>query len=106
MTQAGICLSDSDKREEYDDELPQIYQRTKNVPINYYKVLGVPRDVNEVGIKKAYRKLALIVHPDKNKATEAGEAGEAFKVVAAAYACLKDASKRRTHDESLPTVSK
>lgn len=37
---------------------------------DYYKILEVPRDATEKDIKKAYRKLALIWHPDKNKESE------------------------------------
>ena len=44
---------------------------------NYYEILGVTKSASETELKKAYRKLALAFHPDKNKAPGAGEA---FKV--------------------------
>jgi DnaJ-class molecular chaperone len=58
-------------------------------------VLGIEKTATEDDIKKAYRKLALRVHPDKNRAPEAQEA---FKKVGQAYTTLSDASKRRHYD--------
>ena len=54
---------------------------------DYYSILGVPRDASEEQIKKAYRKMALKYHPDKN--TSPG-AEEKFKEVAEAYDVLSD----------------
>ena len=61
---------------------------------DYYNILGVSRSATDAEIKKAYRKLALKYHPDKNK--EPG-AEEKFKQVQEAYEALKD--KRQTYDE-------
>ena len=52
---------------------------------DYYKILGVPKDATEAELKKAYRKLALKYHPDKNKAENAAEM---FKEIAEAYEVL------------------
>jgi DnaJ-class molecular chaperone len=63
---------------------------------DYYKVLGVPRNADESEIKKAYRKLALKYHPDKNKAHDAESK---FKDIAEAYEVLSDPNKRSTYDK-------
>ncbi|HKE91701.1 MAG TPA: DnaJ domain-containing protein, partial [Gemmatimonadales bacterium] len=62
---------------------------------NYYDVLGVPRDASEAAIKKAYRKLAMESHPDRNK--ESG-AEERFKEIAEAYEVLHDPEQRAAYD--------
>ncbi|KAK8771080.1 hypothetical protein V5799_025676 [Amblyomma americanum] len=68
--------------------------RTK-VCKDYYEVLCVSRDADEELLKKQYRKLALQVHPDKNKAPGAGDA---FKAIGNAYAVLSDPEKRKLYD--------
>uniref|UniRef100_A0A5F8GNX1 J domain-containing protein n=1 Tax=Monodelphis domestica TaxID=13616 RepID=A0A5F8GNX1_MONDO len=71
--------------------------------VNYYKVLGVPRNASPADIKKAYHQLALQVHPDKNP--ENREAAEKkFKQVAEAYEVLSDARKRDDYDTSRGTI--
>ncbi len=63
---------------------------------DYYEVLGVARDTDADAIKKAYRKLAIQLHPDRNK--EAG-AEEKFKELSEAYAVLSDAEKKARYDQ-------
>ena len=61
----------------------------------HYRVLGIEQNADEAAIKKAYRKLALKLHPDKNSAPHADEA---FKAVGLAYATLSDTQKRTIYD--------
>ncbi|HUD09581.1 MAG TPA: DnaJ C-terminal domain-containing protein [Patescibacteria group bacterium] len=63
---------------------------------DYYQILGVSKTASEAEIKKAYRKLALQYHPDRNKGKEAEEK---FKEVNQAYEVLSDAQKRQTYDQ-------
>ncbi|MBN2664493.1 MAG: DnaJ domain-containing protein [Bacteroidales bacterium] len=63
---------------------------------DYYKILGVASDASTDAIKKAYRKLALLYHPDKNPNDKQAE--EKFKEIAEAYDVLSDAEKRRDFD--------
>jgi curved DNA-binding protein len=63
---------------------------------NYYEILGVPKTANEAEIKKAYRKLAMQYHPDRNQGDKAAE--EKFKQINEAYAVLSDEKKRQQYD--------
>lgn len=62
---------------------------------DYYEILGVPRNATKDEIKKAYRRLVLQYHPDRNKSPEAEEK---FKEISEAYAVLMDDEKRRIYD--------
>ncbi len=64
---------------------------------DYYKVLDVARDASEADIKKAYRRLAMKHHPDRNPDDKASE--EQFKEAKEAYEVLTDAGKRATYDQ-------
>jgi molecular chaperone DnaJ len=63
---------------------------------DYYELLGVSRDASEADLKKAYRKLAVKYHPDKNPGDTEAEAK--FKDISEAYDVLKDAEKRAAYD--------
>jgi curved DNA-binding protein len=63
---------------------------------DYYKILGVEKNADQDDIKKAYRKLALKFHPDRNPNNS--EAEEKFKKISEAYAVLSDSEKRKQYD--------
>ncbi|WP_305042520.1 J domain-containing protein [Geoalkalibacter sp.] len=64
---------------------------------DYYSILGVSKGASPEDIKKAYRKLALKYHPDKNPGDKKAE--EKFKDITEAYAVLSDAEKRKQYDQ-------
>ncbi len=63
---------------------------------DYYGVLGVSRDASDDDIKKAYRKLAMQYHPDRNNGSK--DAEEQFKAITEAYDVLRDGDKRALYD--------
>jgi molecular chaperone DnaJ len=63
---------------------------------DYYEVLGVPKDADDEAIKKAYRKLAMQHHPDRNAGDR--EAEDKFREAAEAYEILRDPEKRHRYD--------
>jgi molecular chaperone DnaJ len=67
-----------------------------SAPLDYYSILGVARDADGAEIKRAYRKLAVEFHPDRNPGDSAAEAR--FKEAAEAYEVLSDAEKRAVYD--------
>ncbi len=70
--------------------------RLRNTAKNYYAILGAQEGATEEELKKAYRRLALRYHPDKNPGDRKAE--ERFKAISEAYAVLMDHQKRRQYD--------
>merc|ERR1712173_468717 len=66
--------------------------------VDYYAVLGVSKDASDAEIKKAYRKLALKWHPDKNPEQQ-DKAQKKFQEVAVAFEVLSDKKKRDVYDK-------
>lgn len=64
---------------------------------DFYKILGVPKDVSEADLKKHYRKLARQYHPDSNPGDKNAEAK--FKEISEAHAVLSDPAQRREYDQ-------
>ena len=71
-------------------------ERFRNIPRDYYEVLGVSRDASDAEIKKAFRRLARELHPDVN--SHDPDAEEKFKEAAEAYEVLSDPDRRATYD--------
>ena len=74
---------------------PSYYSDCREMGKDYYEILGIQRDASDDAVKKAYRKMALKYHPDKNKEPDADEK---FKEVAEAFEVLSDPQKREVFD--------
>ncbi|XP_063968791.1 dnaJ homolog subfamily B member 12-like [Lytechinus pictus] len=86
--------SNGDAQKEYTPEQLAAVVKIKKCK-DFYEILGIAKDAGESEIKKAYRKLALQFHPDKNKAPGSAEA---FKAIGKAFNVLSDADKRKKYD--------
>lgn len=84
-----------DEKKSYTEDQRQGVHRIKNCK-DFYEILGVPKNASEDDLKKAYRKLALKFHPDKNFAPGATDA---FKAIGNAYAVLSNPEKRQQYDQ-------
>ncbi|MGE0242428.1 MAG: J domain-containing protein [Nitrososphaeraceae archaeon] len=66
---------------------------------DYYKILGITMESNQLQIRKAFRELALKYHPDKNKNSE--ESKQKFMEIVQAYEILSDETSRKRYDNNL-----
>lgn len=66
---------------------------------DFYEILGVSKTASDEELKKAYRKLAMKYHPDRNQGEQAKEAEEKFKEAKEAYEMLSDSQKRAAYDQ-------
>nr|XP_056713329.1 dnaJ homolog subfamily C member 1 [Euleptes europaea] len=76
----------------------ELFDLVEEVPQNFYAFLGVEQDASSADIRKAYRKLSLILHPDKNKDENAEIQ---FRQLVAIYEVLKDEERRLRYDDIL-----
>ncbi|XP_034985202.1 dnaJ homolog subfamily C member 1 [Zootoca vivipara] len=76
----------------------ELFDLVEEVPQNFYVFLGVEQDASSADIRKAYRKLSLILHPDKNKDENAETQ---FRQLVAIYEVLKDEERRHRYDDIL-----
>lgn len=92
------AAAEPERQKKYDDNdpaVPEVRRIMQLHPGAFYTILRLTDQADENAIKKAYRMLAMKVHPDKSKARDADEA---FKRVSAAFAALSDPHERRCHD--------
>lgn len=68
-------------------------------PPTFYDILGIPATANDEEIKKAYRTLSIIWHPDRNRTEK--DAGEYFKIINEAYETLINKEKRKAYDKTV-----
>jgi DnaJ-domain-containing protein 1 len=80
---------------EYTAEQAQEVQRILRTK-DYYTILSIPKDADDKSIQKAYKKLALKLHPDKNHSPGSEEA---FKKLSKVFQCLQEADKRQVYDQ-------
>ncbi|KAM9969805.1 hypothetical protein ACTFIR_001642 [Dictyostelium discoideum] len=103
------AVRDYEKAQSLDPENGELQRNIKEAKIahkkslrkDYYKILGVSKEAGETEIKKAYRKLALQYHPDKNNQLpeeEKAQAEKMFKDIGEAYSVLSDEKKKRQYD--------
>ena len=105
------AVRDFEKAKQISPHEFNIQQKSKDAKIklkqskrkDYYKILNITKDASQDQIKKAYRKLALKWHPDKNSGSEEqkAEADKMFKDIGEAYALLSDPQKRERYDSGM-----
>ncbi|XP_055385923.1 dnaJ homolog subfamily C member 1-like [Condylostylus longicornis] len=82
----------------WDNDELEIFDLVEEINRNFYDMLGLEQDASAQQIKKAFRNLSVMLHPDKNKASDANIQ---FRNIVAIYEVLKDSSKREKYDKVL-----
>lgn len=91
---SSAAPANDDAAKDYTTEQLDLCRRIKRCK-DYYEVLSVTKEATDTEIKKSYKRLALQLHPDKNRAPGAGEA---FKTLGNAAGVLTDIEKRKNYD--------
>ena len=82
----------------FDNDELEIFDLVEEVNQNFYEYLGLTQEASTSEIRKSYRKLSLVLHPDKN---DAEDAEIKFRWLASIYEILKDSAKREIYDRVL-----
>lgn len=90
----SIYQTNEERENEFTKQNIDDIKRIRNCK-DYYSILGVNKESKELELKKQYRKLSLLYHPDKNKAPGAEEA---FKAICQAFSTLNDPERRKQYD--------
>ncbi|KAG7319490.1 hypothetical protein KOW79_016633 [Hemibagrus wyckioides] len=94
---AGLVFIHTEPTAAWDADL-ELFDLVEEIPQTFYEFLSVNQDAPSSEIKKAYRRLSLILHPDKNKDENAETQ---FRQLVAIYEVLKDEERRKTYDDIL-----
>lgn len=92
------CLFTTCCASSWDSVEMEIYDLYEEINGTFYELLNVTQDATTSEVRRAYRRLSLILHPDKNKAEDAEEK---FRQLVAVYEILKDSGKREKYEEVL-----
>jgi len=95
-SQESSPLEPEDKKETAEDNDNNLICEDILSKKDYYEILGIEKTASDEEIKKQYKKLALKLHPDKNRSPKSTEA---FKKVTQAFSCLSNKEKRKIYDE-------
>ncbi|RZF32478.1 hypothetical protein LSTR_LSTR011332 [Laodelphax striatellus] len=82
----------------FDSDEMEVFDAVEEINQNFYTLLDIPQNADASAIKKAFRRLSLVLHPDKN---DAPDAEVQFRQLVAMYDILKDPNKRRCYDAVL-----
>lgn len=112
LEQFQESINEYSKVKEFAPQTPGLREKIKKAQLelkkskrkDYYKLLNIPKDAGEKEIQKAYKKAALLWHPDRHSSKSEEERKEAeikFKEIAEGYEVLNDPKKRQMYDDGM-----